>query len=331
MALKTTIEALVARVVKLKPVRVFQHYGTRRGGLLAQGLSYQAIFAVFAAIAAGFSVLGVVLQSRPDLLRALIDVIAANVPGLIDDGSGEGAIDPESLLEAVPFTLTGLIALVLLLFTATGWLSSGREAVRVLFDLPSATLNPVLAWLKDLGLALAFGAALLLSAALSVLSTTATGSLLDALGIDESSPVASAVTTVVGILLMLALDTAILGGFFRVVSGIRIPFRVLWQGTLLGAVALGALKVLGTTLLGGATSNPLLASFAVIIGLLIWFNLICQVILLSASWIAVSAADAGLDLQGGARREPDDDPEAGRVVFATELARERSGDVGAAG
>ena len=59
-------------------------------------------------------------------------------------------------------------------------------------------------------------------------------------------------------------------------------------------LALGILKVLGSTLLGGASRNPLLASFAVIIGLLIWFNLVCQVILLTASWIATGMADDGL-------------------------------------
>lgn len=298
MALMTTVRAWVARIMKLKPVRVLQHYSAHRGPLLAQGLSYQAIFAVFAAIAVGFSVLGSVLQSRPDLLNALIDLISSTAPGLIDDGSGEGAIDPDQLVQSTPFTLAAVIALALLLFTATGWLSSGREAVRILFDLPSAALNPVLAWLKDLGLALAFGAALLLSASLSVVSTTATSGFLDALGVEAESPVARVVTAAVGILLMLVLDVAILAGFFRIVSGIRIPFRVLWQGVLIGAVALGVLKVLGSSLLGGATSNPLLASFAVIIGLLIWFNLICQVILVSAAWIAVSAADAGLDLHG---------------------------------
>jgi membrane protein len=298
MALTTTVQAWIARIMKLKPVRVFQHYAAHRGPLLSQGLSYQAIFAVFAAIGVGFSILGSVLQSRPDLLDALIRLISANAPGLIDDGSGEGAIDPDQLVQSVPFTLTGAIALALLLFTATGWLSSGREAVRALFDLPSATLNPVLAWLKDLGLALAFGAALLLSASLSVVSTTATAGFLDGLGVEAESAAARLVTTVVGILLMLVLDVAIMAAFFRIVSGIRIPFRVLWQGVVIGAVALGVLKVLGSSLLGGATSNPLLASFAVIIGLLIWFTLICQVILLSAAWIAVSATDAGLDLHG---------------------------------
>lgn len=327
MALKDTVAAVTAGIMRLRPVRVFQHYASRRGALLAQGLSYQAIFAVFAAIWVGFSVLGSVLQSRPDLLQALIDLLATNIPGLIDDGSGNGAIDPAELVQSVPFTLTGLIALALLLFTATGWLSSGREAVRVLFDLPGSSLNPVLAWLKDLGLALAFGAALLGSAALSIVSTSATSAVLEVISVDANSPVARGVTSVVGILLMLLLDVVILGAFFRIVSGIRIPLHVLWKGTLLGAVALGVLKVLGSSLLGGATSNPLLASFAVIIGLLIWFNLVCQVILLSASWIAVGAADAGLDLHGRSR-----EPEGGTGTPSTApgTADEATGKVGAA-
>ena len=39
-----------------------------------------------------------------------------------------------------------------------------------------------------------------------------------------------------------------------------------------------------------------------IIGLLIWFNLICQVILLGAAWISVGATDRGLDLAGKRKR-----------------------------
>jgi len=84
----------------------------------------------------------------------------------------------------------------------------------------------------------------------------------------------------------------VLGAFYRVLAGVHIPMRFLAQGALLGAAALGVLKVLGTALLGGATNNPLLAGFAVIIGLLIWFTLICQVILVAAfaaATIAISA------------------------------------------
>ena len=296
-------EAIVGWVNRLKPVRVFIHYAVRRGGLLSAGLSYQAIFAVFAGIWVAFAISGAVVRSNPALLQALFEVLATNVPGLIDAGEG-GAVDPNVLLSATILNWTGAIAAVGLLLTALGWLASGRDAVRTLFGLPSQATNPVLLKLKDLGLALAFGATVLLSATLSVLSTTALSSALDLLGFREDSGIARLTARVVGLLLVLIIDIVVLAAFYRIVSAIEIPVRLLAQGTVIAAVALGALKALGSTLLGGATINPLLASFAVIIGLLIWFNLICQVILLGSAWIAVSADDAGVELTGARRVKP---------------------------
>ena len=299
MGLKERIAKVVARVQRLKPVRVFLQYTAQRGPILASGLAYQAIFAVFAALWLAFSIAGVVIIGSPALLDGLIGFLNTSVPGLIDDdGSGSGAIDLSLLTQAGILGWTGAIAAVGLLLTALGWLASGRDAVRTMFGLPAASTNLILLKLKDLGLAVAFGAAVIASAALSVASTSALGAVFDALGIDERALPAVLVARGVGLLLVLVVDTIVLALFFRVVSGIRIPVRMLAQGTIIGAVALGVLKALGSALLGGATTNPLLAGFAVIIGLLIWFNLTCQVILMSASWIAVSAADAGLDLRG---------------------------------
>jgi membrane protein len=297
MALKQRIAAVTAWVKKLKPVRVFLQYNAKGGPLLAAGLSYQALFAVFAALWVGFSIAGFAITSNPALEEAFFDLLATNVPGLIDTGHG-GAIDAEALFSTGILTWTGAIAAIGLLFTALGWLASGRDAVRLLFSLPTAPTNFLLLKLKDLGLALGFGLAMVLSAGLSVFSTAALGSVFDWLGIDQHSDVAIVSARAVGLLIVLVLDAAVLGAFYRIVSGIRIPFRQLAQGVLLAALALGVLQALGSTLLGGATRNPLLASFAVIIGLLIWFNLICQVTLLGATWIAVSADDAGVDLAG---------------------------------
>ncbi len=95
---------------------------------------------------------------------------------------------------------------------------------------------------------------------------------------------------------MLLLDAAVLAALYRVLAAIRIPRRRLWAGALLGAVGLGVLKVAGSTLLGGATKNPLIASFAVLAGLLIFFNFACQVILIAASWIEVGLVDAGIEV-----------------------------------
>ena len=50
------VQRLIARVQKLKVVRMLVRYQERRGPILAAGLSYQSIFAVFAGLWLGFSV-----------------------------------------------------------------------------------------------------------------------------------------------------------------------------------------------------------------------------------------------------------------------------------
>lgn len=317
--MKQRLAALIARVQGLKPVRVFAQYNAQRGPILSGGLSYQAIFAVFAGLWVSFSVAGIVVQSTPELRDALFAVINQSVPGLISDGDTEGAIDREALLSTGALTWTGIVALGGLLFTALGWLASGRDAVRTMFRLPPDALNFFLMKLKDLGLALGFGVVLLISAALSIASTAALSGVFDLLGVSSRSLAAILTARGVGLLLVFAIDAITLALFYRIVADVRIPLRQLVPGALLGAAALGVLKALGSALLGGATANPLLAGFAVIVGLLIWFNLVCQVILVFATWIAVGLQDRGivLDTPPGAepvRRKPLGRPRLRRMV-----------------
>ena len=288
------MKKFIAWAKTLKPVRVLLHFSDSRGFLLAAGLSYHSIFAVFAGVWVGFATFGLILRQHPALSDAFFGLVSRAVPGLLSSATTTGAIDPRDLLEIQALSWTGAIAAVGLVLTALGWLSSCRDAIRALFSLPAAKGNFLLLKLKDLGLAIGFGAALLVSSALLVLSTRALGFTLSRLGIDEHSPIATVLGGGIGLLLMFVLDTAVLATLYRILSDLQIPLRRLLAGALIGAIGLGVLKLLGGALLGGASHNPLLASFAVIVGLLIWFNLVCQVILLAASWIAVGMADDGL-------------------------------------
>jgi len=317
------VKRTISRVQQSKPMRVFTRYGQRGGPLLAQGLSYQSIFATFAAIWVSFSVAGFVVQSNPELLGALIDNLSTSIPGLIDTGDGNGALKISDLLNTGTLSWTGSIALVGLLLTAIGWLSAARQAVRGIFD-----ANFLLLKLKDLGLGIGFGVAVIVSSALTVFSTQALGSALNLLGIREGSVVSSFAVQAVVLVLTFALDTAVLMTLYRVLAGIPVPLRRLLGGSLLGAALIGVLKVLGSSLLGGASSNPLLAGFAVIIGLLIWFNLICQVILAAASWIAVDMKDAGIpfDPEGEARDDAAEAEGAAAGAVAGDASTATSGD-----
>jgi membrane protein len=294
---------LIGWVKKLFVVRVFLYYSSAQGPLLASGLAYQAIFAVFAGVWVGFSVVGLIVAGNHELQKPLIDFLANTVPGLIKGTSGGGAIDPKVLLSAGTFTLSGIIALVGVLVTALGWLASARTAIRIIFGLPQSKTNFVILKLRDLAVAFGFGIALIVSAALSVAGSAATGLGLDLLGISPHSVLGNIAAKSVSIFLSLVLDAVILGALFRVLSGVHIPWRRLVGGVIVGAVALGALKTLGGSLLGVSKNNPLLASFAVILGLLIFFNFVCQVILIAAAWISVGMDDRKIPLDPVAEAE----------------------------
>lgn len=293
----TTIPALIARIMTVRPVRVVMLYSSKNGPLLASGLSLTALYSVFAGIYIGFAVLGLNLESNPTFKDAVVATLSRSIPGLIDSGNGAGgAIKLSSLFASRVLGWSSIVALAVLLFTALGWFSAARSAVRTMFDLPQDTTFFLLLKLRDLGLVIAFGAVTLLSAALAVFSTSALHFLFGLISLERST-FALVTSTIIGLLLVLAIDTTVLAALFRMLLAVRIPLRRLLSGALIGGVLLGVLKVLGATIVGGAGKNPLLASFAIILGLLVWFGLVCQVILLSATWIAVDMADHGQTAQ----------------------------------
>ncbi|MBK4348854.1 YihY/virulence factor BrkB family protein [Lacisediminihabitans changchengi] len=289
-----TIRLLVKHIMAWRAVRVFQLYSQRNGPILAGGLSLTALYSVFAALYVGFAVLGLVIESDPGFKDAVVSTLSTSVPGLIDTGNGAGgAIKLDALFTSRILGWSGIVALVAVLVTALSWFASARSAVRHFFELPPDKTFFLLLKAKDLGLVIAFGAVTLFSAGLSIFSTSALGFLFDLIGIDRESGFATVVARIIGLIIALAIDTAVLAALFRVLAATRIPPRRLLLGALLGGIGLGVLKVLGATIVGGGSKNPLLASFAVLLGLLIWFGLICQVILLTATWIAVDVKDHG--------------------------------------
>jgi len=320
------VKRRIAWLQSLKPVRVFQHYSQLRGAILASGLAFQGLFAVFAALWVAFSIAGLVISGDRPAQNAIISALNTAIPALIDNGSGHGAIKASTLLSAGVFGWTGAIALVGLLYSALGWLGSARGAVRTMFELPAPAANFALLKARDLALGVGLGVVLIVSAVLSVAGTSATSSLLGLVGIRSTTVIATVVSRIVTLGVMFVLDTVVLAALYRFLAAIRIPRRRLWAGALLGAIGLGALKTVGSVLLGGATNNPLIASFAVLAGLLLFFNLACQVILIAASWIAIGLEDAGIvvDPRVAAQRlanarelvaanQPDPEPEPSRL------------------
>ncbi|AXH34065.1 YihY/virulence factor BrkB family protein [Humibacter sp. BT305] len=299
-----TVTRVTERTLALFPVRVWRRFLVGNGFVLSAGMSYQALFAVFAGVYVVFAVAGIWLVQSPETMDALIDVINTYVPGLIGD---EGVITTAAIREIATsttsvLTVTGLVAVVILFWTATSWITYSRLAMRSIFRLPRDERPYVLLKARDFLVALAFGLMLLFTAVLSVVSTAAVDWLLDLVGVETRGWIQSLLAGAAGLALVFVVDTAALVTLFRFLARARIRFRRMLPGAFAGAFALVLLQAGGGRLLSGATQNPLLSSFVVFIAMLLWFRIISVIALVAGAWIAVAVEDRGEELYTEAER-----------------------------
>ena len=146
--MRARIRAIVDWAQGTRPARVLRRYAEANGPILAQGLSWQAIFATFAALWVAFAVAGFWFRRPSPLRDALVEGLTTTIPGLLDTGEG-GAIRLDQLLSVGVLGWTGAIAAVGLLWTAIGWLGAARAAVRSIAGLPRDAGAFVLLKLRD--------------------------------------------------------------------------------------------------------------------------------------------------------------------------------------
>lgn len=316
-----------------KPVRAFLLYMEHHGPMLADSVTYRTLFSVFAGVFLGFAIGGIWLSGNETAMDALVRTIGAAIPGLLGD---DGLISTDELIQPLTLSIAGALALVGLLGAAMGAVGSLRIAFRELGDQPADQTFFLWVLLRDFVLAVGFGLALAVAAAVTFFSTTALGTLFGWLGLSTDDEAFNWSTRGVSVLVIFAIDTLVVAVMFRLLSGLRPSARSLWTGAVLGGVGLTALQQLSSLFVRGALTNPLLASFGSLIALLIWFNLSSQVILIAAAYI-ITGVDEEHDrvsavhgaptfairrLQHAERRATD---AAAEVVSAREaVARERA-------
>jgi len=280
---------LIAWALARRPVRAALLYSERRGPMLADSVTYRALFSVFAGVLLGFSIAALWLAGNPAALQAIIDAVEAAVPGLIGE---EGVIDPDALRAPASFSIAGIISLIALVGAALSAIGSLRTAVRIL----AGTLQDDILWiwviLRNLALALGIGLAFVVSAGLTFVGQLGVTWIAELLGLPSDAPAVTWGVRLLSLLVVFALDTALIIGVFRVLSGVRPAARSLWPGALLGAFGLLVLQELSGLFVGGATSNPLLASFATLLALLIWLNFSAQVMLFACAYIVTAEEEA---------------------------------------
>lgn len=276
------VAAIIRWALIRKPVRAFLLYSERRGAMLADSVTYRALFSVFAGVLLGFSVAALWLAGNPQAWDAIIDAVQSVVPGLIGD---DGVIDPSQLREPVSLSFAGAISTVALIGAALGAVGSLRTAVRVISGTAQSDILFIWVILRNLALAVGIGASFVAAAFLSIAGRVGIGWIAGLVGLPEDSPVATWGVRIISLVIVFALNTGLLIAVFLLLSGVKPTARSLWSGALLGAFGLLVLQELSSLFVGGATSNPLLASFASLLALLIWLNLSAQVMLIACAYI----------------------------------------------
>lgn len=283
--MKDRIARIIAWALQQRLVRTFLVYSEHRGSMLADSITYRALFSVFAAVLLGFSMAALWLGGNPEAISSLTASLDRVVPGLT------GVIDPRTIEAPAAFTVVGIASLVGLVGAAISAIGSLRTALRLLADEFSDDVAFYWVLLRNLALAATLGTLLVAASVASVASSSALGSIAAWAGLDADSAIFNWLGRAIGILIVFAIDTLAVVIGFRLLSGVAARSRDLWVGGMLGGAGLVILQEFSGLFVRGATSNPLLASFAALIALLLWFNLSAQVLLLASTYIIVATAE----------------------------------------
>src|SRR6266536_1161057 len=237
-------------------------YQDKRGGSLAGATTFFGFLSFFPLVALAYSIGGYAASVSPQARDWLRNGIQSVLPGLAHQ------LELQSIADAR--VGTGIAGLLGLLIAGLGGIGSVRDGLHVIWGSATGSGHVVVQKVWDTAVLCALGLCLLVSAAASALAV----------------PAATAVLGWAGFAVIF--DGVMFALIFSRLSGTKVPRQRLLPGALVGAIGFEALKLIGVYLVARTTHNPVYASFAVMVGLLVWINLVARLTFLTAAWTATS-------------------------------------------
>lgn len=152
------IGPIVSRLMTTHAWRSYETLERVHWARLSAAITFISFLALFPLIAVGAAIGAALLSTEQ--LHKIEDKLAEQVPG-ISDQLGIGNLVAHA-------GTVGVVAGAVLLFTGIGWIGSMRDCLRAVWDLDDVSLgNPVVRKLKDTGLLLGLGGAVLATLAVS--------------------------------------------------------------------------------------------------------------------------------------------------------------------
>lgn len=289
MPVKEKLEARVRAARSGRPwvdhaVRAYDRHSEVLGNHVAAAITYFGFLSFFPLLALGFSLVGYVSAVYPQARDGITAAVEGAFPSLIGTGPGEINIDDVVAAKGA----AGLVGIVGLLYAGLGWVDSLRVGLRRVFGTEDEPLTFARKKTADLLVLVLLGTALLASVVVSSTATSATAYVLGTVGLDDSL-VATVLLKVLAVVLSLTVDAVLFAILLSRLPGARLSWHQLRSGARLGAVGFEVLKLLGTFLVARTTQNPVYATFGVVVGLLVWINLVSKLLVYAAAWTATQA------------------------------------------
>jgi membrane protein len=257
--------------------RALRRYSAARVGLLANGTAYYLFLAMFAVLAFAFGIAALV--GADAISRWLTEAMNEALPGVI----GDEGIDPETLQRTG--RTAGIVGLLVLLYSGTGAVGGATSSLHLIFGAPPDARKFLVAKLRAIAILLLVGPLLVVSFAAGELARALLGA------------------PWLGVLLGFGVDVLILWILLGTLGGIRPHPRPRLVAALLGAIAVGVVKLLLTAIMAWAIARPQYGAFAAPIAVLFILQLLSLVLYASAC-VAAGISDAAVPLE-----ELDDAPE----------------------
>jgi membrane protein len=255
-------------------------YQDKQGGSLAGAATFFGFLSFFPLVALAFSVAGYAVVISPHTAADwLTKAIQSVIPGLA------GQLPIESIARAR--ARAGVLGLLGLLIVGLGGVDAFRDGLHRIWGSgrPSGNVIARKAW--DVVVLAVVGMCLVASVAASALAVSASTGALASAGLSGSTA-GQVATRFLAIAVAVIFDTVMFAFVFSRLSGANVPRQRLLPGAVLAAVGFEALKLIGVYLVARTTRNPIYASFAVMVGLLVWINLVARLAFLAAAWTATS-------------------------------------------
>ncbi|MFJ6559084.1 YihY/virulence factor BrkB family protein [Streptomyces sp. NPDC091412] len=294
----------VARLMTTHAWRSYERLDRVKWSRLAAAMTFISFIALFPLLTVAAAIGAATLS--PQRQHTLQDKIAQQFPGL------GRQLDISALVQNAG--TVGLIAGAVLLLTGINWVGQMRDCLRAVWELPDPEENPLMSRVKDAGVLIGLGGAMLVTLAVSTVASAAVGFLSRQIGLAEQGW-GSVLLRIIAFAVAVLADFLVLLYVLTLLPGVEPPRHRLLVAALLGAVGFELLKLLLSGYIQGVAAKSMYGAFGVPVALLLWINFTSKLVLYCAAWTATqggtgegngaSGEDGGgddgraVDLRGG--------------------------------